>query len=176
MSVKNVSSENWYMMVRTEYKCICLWRGPFWGCLIYVWFIDFRSFMSATIKWSCSHTEKSRSACFGWHNFIWTGIKYEILLYIFLFGLALFFKFLILTCLFKKISASPVLTSEGDPSWYFISRSCSLFITPPPRPKTALVNSWILDHFSLFPKLAPMMHFGLGCFVTLNQCHVYKLT
>ena len=33
-------------------------------------------------------------------------MKYEILLQILFFGLALFFKFLILTCFFKKISAS----------------------------------------------------------------------
>ena len=53
-----------------------------------------------------SDAENSRSACFDWHNFIRTGIRYEILLHILLFGLALFLKYLILTCLFKKISAS----------------------------------------------------------------------
>ena len=35
-----------------------------------------------------------------------TGIKFEILVHISLFGLALFVKFVILTCLFKKILAS----------------------------------------------------------------------
>ena len=53
-----------------------------------------------------SDSENSRLTCFDWHNFIRTCIKYEILLQILLFGLALFFQFLILTCLFKKISAS----------------------------------------------------------------------
>ena len=38
-------------------------------------------------------------------NFIRTGIKYEILLHILLFWLAFFVKLLILTSLFKKISA-----------------------------------------------------------------------
>ena len=42
----------------------------------------------------------------GQSDFIWTGIKYEILLHNLLFVLALFFKFLILTCLFRKISIS----------------------------------------------------------------------
>ena len=58
------------------------------------------------IKIRNSDSEISRSTCFDWHNFIRTCIKYEILLRILFFGLALFFKFLILTCLFKKISAS----------------------------------------------------------------------
>ena len=53
-----------------------------------------------------SDSKNSRSTSFDWHNFIRTCIKYEILLQILFFGLALFFKFLILTCLFKKISAS----------------------------------------------------------------------
>ena len=34
-----------------------------------------------------SDAENSRSACFDWHNFIRTGIKYKILLHILLFGL-----------------------------------------------------------------------------------------
>ena len=58
------------------------------------------------VKIRNSDSENSRSTCFDWHNFIRTCIKYEILLHILFFGLALFFKFLILTCLFKKISAS----------------------------------------------------------------------
>ena len=58
------------------------------------------------VKIRNSDSENSRSTCFDWHNFIRTCIKYEILLQILFFGLALFFKFLILTCLFKKISAS----------------------------------------------------------------------
>ena len=58
------------------------------------------------VKIRNSDSENSRSTCFDWHNFIRTYIKYEILLQILFFGLALFFKFLILTCLFKKISAS----------------------------------------------------------------------
>ena len=53
-----------------------------------------------------SDAENSRSACFDWHNVLQTGIKLEILLQISLFGKALFFKFLILTCLLKKISVS----------------------------------------------------------------------
>ena len=53
-----------------------------------------------------SSDAENRSACFDWHNFIRTGINYEILLHILVFGLALFFKSLNLTCLFKKISAS----------------------------------------------------------------------
>ena len=54
-----------------------------------------------------SDAENSRSACFDWHNFIQTGIKFEILVHISLFGLAFFFvKFVMLTFLFKKISAS----------------------------------------------------------------------
>ena len=40
-----------------------------------------------------SDAENSRSACFDSHNFIRTGIKYKILLFILSFGLALFFKF-----------------------------------------------------------------------------------
>ena len=35
---------------------------------------------------------------FDWLNFIWTGIKYEILVHILLFGLVLLVKFMILTC------------------------------------------------------------------------------
>ena len=54
------------------------------------------------VKIRNSDSENSRSTCFDWHNFIRTCIKYEILLQILFFGLALFFKFLILTCLFKK--------------------------------------------------------------------------
>ena len=53
-----------------------------------------------------SDAENSRSACFDWHNFIWTDIDHEILLHILLFGLAQLFKSLNLTCLFKKILAS----------------------------------------------------------------------
>ena len=67
------------------------------------------------IKADCMHynsdAENSRSACFDWHNFIRTGIKYEILLQILLFGLPLFLKYLILTCLFKKISTSLLQSS-----------------------------------------------------------------
>ena len=55
---------------------------------------------------SHSDAENSRSACFDWLNFIRTGIKFEILVHILLFGPALLVKFMILTCLFKKISAS----------------------------------------------------------------------
>ena len=62
------------------------------------------------VTWPSSDVENSRSACFDWHNFIRIGIKYEILLHLLLFGLTLFFKFLILTCLLKKISASLALT------------------------------------------------------------------
>ena len=51
-----------------------------------------------------SDAENSRSSCFDWHNLIRTGIKYEILMHIILFGLVL----LNLTCLFKQISASLV--------------------------------------------------------------------
>ena len=39
---------------------------------------------------SPSYTENSRSASLDWHNFIRTGIKYEIVLHILLFGLALY--------------------------------------------------------------------------------------
>ena len=53
-----------------------------------------------------SDAENSRSACFDWHNFIRSGIKYETLVHILFFGSALFVKFMILTCLFKKISAA----------------------------------------------------------------------
>ena len=58
------------------------------------------------VKIRNSDSENRRSTCFDWHNFIRPCIKYEILLQILFFGLTLFFKFLILTCLFKKISAS----------------------------------------------------------------------
>ena len=44
---------------------------------------------------------------------ILTGISFEILVHIHLFGLALFVKFMILTCLFKNISAS-LLEAEVD--------------------------------------------------------------
>ena len=57
-----------------------------------------------------SDTEKSRSVCFDWHNCIRSGINHEILLHILFFGLALFVKSLNLTCLFKKISASLILS------------------------------------------------------------------
>ena len=57
-------------------------------------------------KFKKKNIDASRSACFDWQNFIRIGIKNEILLHILLFWLALFFKFLILTCLFKMISAS----------------------------------------------------------------------
>ena len=53
-----------------------------------------------------SDAENSRSASFDWQNCIQTGLKFEILVLISLFGLALFVKFLILTCLLKRISAS----------------------------------------------------------------------
>ena len=53
-----------------------------------------------------SDAENSRSACFDWHNFLRTGIKFEIWVHISLFGLASFVKFVILTCLFKKILAA----------------------------------------------------------------------
>ena len=58
------------------------------------------------VKIRNSDSENSRSTCFNWHNFIRTCIKYEILLQILFFGMTLFLKFFILTCLFKKISAS----------------------------------------------------------------------
>ena len=47
-----------------------------------------------------SDAENSRSACFDWHNYFRTGIKYEILVYTY-FTLALFIKCVILTWLFK---------------------------------------------------------------------------
>ena len=61
---------------------------------------------SVAKKVKTSDVENSRTACFDWHNFIRTGINYEILLHILLFGLALFFKSVNLTCFVKKISAS----------------------------------------------------------------------
>ena len=54
----------------------------------------------------CSDIEMSKSACFDLHNFIRAGIKYDILLHNLIFRLALFFKFLNLTCVFKKIGRS----------------------------------------------------------------------
>ena len=54
------------------------------------------------VKIRNSDSENSRSTCFDWHNFIRTCINYEILLQILFFGLALFFKFLILTCFLKR--------------------------------------------------------------------------
>ena len=53
--------------------------------------------------------ENNRSACFDWLNFIRTGIKYEILVHILLFGLALFVKFLILTYMYLFTNISTVL-------------------------------------------------------------------
>ena len=46
--------------------------------------------------------KNSRSACFDWHNFIWTDISYEILLHILLFGLTLFSKSLEFDLLIQK--------------------------------------------------------------------------
>ena len=45
-------------------------------------------------KLPLSDAKNSRSACFDWHNFIRTGLNYEILLHILLFGLAFFFQIL----------------------------------------------------------------------------------
>ena len=77
-----------------------------------------------------SDAEKSWSACFGWLNFIRTGLNYEILLHILVFGLALFFKSLNLTCLFKKISASLLqlhkIMCVTSPSRQFIEKHVSL--------------------------------------------------
>ena len=66
-----------------------------------------------------SDAENSRSACFDWHNFIRTGITYEILLHILLVWLVLFFESLNLTCLFKKISASLFTFSVFHDPWMF---------------------------------------------------------
>ena len=73
-----------------------------------------------------SEAENSRSACFDWYNFIWTGIQFEILVHISLFGLALFVKLVILTCLFKKISASlhSVLPSHQSLSSQLLLHPC----------------------------------------------------
>ena len=77
------------------------------ACIILVTFNPFDGHHAVTFTFDLfSDAENSRSACFDWHKFIRTNINYEILLHILLFGLALFFKFLNLTCLFKKFSAS----------------------------------------------------------------------
>ena len=61
--------------------------------------------------------ENSRSACFDWHNFIRTGIKIpNIAAYFLLFGLALFVKFLILTCLLQKISSYLHVSRQSIPT------------------------------------------------------------
>ena len=72
-----------------------------------------------------SDAENNRSAYFDWHDFIRTDIKCEMLLHILLFGLALFVKFMILTCLFKKIPASLVDTTQVE--YIIIIRFCIQF-------------------------------------------------
>ena len=62
-----------------------------------------------------SDAENSRSACFDGHNFIRTGIKYEMVLRILLFGLA-FFSILEFDLVQKDFSIT------GWP-WFFRSRS-----------------------------------------------------
>ena len=131
-----------------------------------------------------SDAENSRSAWLDWHNFIRTGIKYEILLHILLFGLALFFKYLILTCLFKKISTSLKiwyigLTREyaGQVRFWFQSsnfwQSCAPWTWKIPMISSSYIFYWNLECRCITKIMLVKLKFGshqiiFGRFMSLD--------